>query len=199
MRSTGVTAVLPRSGIATHLMLAFFFAVVMPVSGQIAFPLWFTPVPVTLQVMAVILAGLVLGSRWGAISQLQYLAIGAMGLPVFAGFKGGPMSFAGPTGGYLLGFVLGAFVTGWVFERLGGRKTAAWCGGIAGIAAIHFMGASWLAVWMSALNGQIVSLHSVLAMGVAPFVCADLLKAGAASAIALGGRRGTDLIRGLMG
>lgn len=186
MRSTERCAVLPNADVRTHLLLAFFFAVATAASAQISFRLWFSPVPVTLQVMTVILTGLVLGSRWGAISQVQYLAMGAMGLPVFSEFKAGPAAFAGPTGGYLLGFVLGAFAAGWVFERLSTRSWAAWLGGIAGIAAIYLFGASWLTVWMSATTSQPVSMcvRNAWVLGAVPFIGVDLLKAIAASAMA---------------
>lgn len=192
MRSTGRCAVLPESGVRTHLLLAFFFATATAVCAQISFRLWFSPIPVTLQVMTVILSGLVLGSRWGAICQLQYLAMGAMGLPVFAEFKGGPMAFVGPTGGYLLGFVLAAFVAGWVFERLDGRKIAAWCGGIAGIMAIYLFGAMWLSVWLSVAGGQSASaaIHNAWVLGIVPFIGVDILKAAAASSLAMGGSWG---------
>lgn len=188
MRDTGRCAVLPNAGVRTHLLLAFFFTIVTAVCAQVSFRLWFSPVPVTLQVMAVILSGLVLGSRWGAISQIQYLAMGAMGLPVFAEFKAGPMAFAGPTGGYLFGFVLAAFAAGWVFEKLDGRKTAAWLGGISGVAAIYLLGSMWLAVWMSVAGGKPVSdcLHNAWMLGVVPFIGVDILKAIAASALAMG-------------
>lgn len=202
MRSSVRCAILPNAGVRTHLLLAFFFTTATAMSAQIAFRLWFSPVPVTLQVMAVILSGLVLGSRWGAISQIQYLAMGAMGLPVFAGFSGGPMAFAGPSGGYLLGFVPGAFITGWVFERFA-RKTSlgTWTGGIAGIAVVYLFGASWLAVWMSATTRQPVSacIHNAWILGVVPFIGVDLLKAAAASSLALGGRWGQGMISALHG
>jgi len=152
---------------------------------------------VTLQVLAVILSGLVLGSRWGAISQIQYLAIGAIGLPVFANWTGGPAAFVGPSGGYLFGFVVGAFATGWVFERLGGRSSlASWAGGIAGIAGIYLPGACWLAIWLGITGGQPAQacLRGAWQFGIVPFIGIDLLKAAAASGLALGGRSGRGLI-----
>ncbi len=197
MRNTGRCAVLPNADMKVHLLLAFLFAMGTAVSAQVSFRLWFSPVPVTLQVMAVILSGLVLGSRWGAISQIQYLAMGAMGLPVFAGFTGGPTAFAGPSGGYLLGFVLGAFATGWTFERIGRRTSlGAWAGGITGTAIVYLFGASWLALWLSASTRQPVSacLHNAWVLGIVPFIGVDLLKAAAASSLALGGRWGQGMI-----
>lgn len=197
MESFGRSAVISGSHVRTRLAAAFFFAVVTAACAQISFRLWYTPVPVTFQVLGVILSGLVLGSRWGAISQLQYLAIGAMGMPVFANWTGGPMAFAGPSAGYLFGFVLGAFAAGWVFERLGGRGgLAAFTGGIAGMAGIYLLGAPWLAVWLGIVSAQPLDacVRGAWQLGIVPFIGVDLLKAAAASGLALGGRSGRGLI-----
>ena len=190
MQSTSRSAVAADSRILTRAALAFLFAVGTAVCAQVSFRLWFSPVPVTLQVFAVILSGLALGSRWGAISQLQYLALGAMGLPVFAEMKCGPLAFLGPTGGYLIGFVAGAYLTGLVFEHLRARPgLAAWLGGIAGIAGIHLAGVAWLAVWLSFAESRPIHACalSALQLGCAPFVGIDLLKAALASSMVLGG------------
>ena len=77
------------------------------------------PVPINLATLSVLLAGALLGARWGAISQLIYVALGAVGLPVFSGFSGGLGKLLGPTGGYIVGYVLGAFVIGAITERFG--------------------------------------------------------------------------------
>ena len=197
MERFGGSAVASASGVRTRLLAAVFFTAATAACAQVSFRLWFTPVPVTLQVLAVILSGLVLGSRWGAISQIQYLAIGAIGLPVFANWTGGPAAFVGPSGGYLFGFVVGAFATGWVFERLGGRSSlASWAGGIAGIAGIYLPGACWLAIWLGITGGQPAQacLRGAWQFGIVPFIGIDLLKAAAASGLALGGRSGRGLI-----
>ena len=198
MESFGRTTTISGSNVRTQILTTFFFAAVTAVCAQVSFRLWFSPVPVTLQVLGVLLSGLVLGSRLGALSQISYLAMGAMGLPVFAGFTGGPVAFAGPTGGYLIGFVIGAFAAGWVFERLGGHtKLAAWAGGIAGILGIYLPGALWLAVWIG-LTGQRSLEACILGawqLGIVPFIGLDILKAAAASTLALGGHSGYGLIR----
>jgi biotin transport system substrate-specific component len=87
-------------------------AALAAVGAQIAIPLPFSPVPFTLQVPAVILSGLLLGSRHGALSQIVYLLLGAAGAPVFAQFSGGFAHLVGPTGGYLLSYPLAAAVAG---------------------------------------------------------------------------------------
>lgn len=202
MASTHIRTVLRTDSIAARVLAVSAFAVGTALCAQISFHLWFSPVPVTLQVLAVILSGLVLGSKLGALSQLQYLAMGAAGLPVFANFSGGPIAFAGPSGGYLLGFVPGAFITGWVFERFA-RKTGlgTWIGGIAGIAVVYLFGASWLAVWLCSTTRQPMSacINNAWALGVVPFIGVDLLKTAAASSLALGGRWGQGMISALRG
>lgn len=97
------------------------FAFVTAIAAQIAFP--FQPVPFTFQTVAVVLAGAFLGERNGFYSQVLYLALGSIGLPVFAQVPGSSIGLAvilGPTGGYLLAFPLAAFLTGYIIER---RKT----------------------------------------------------------------------------
>ena len=128
-----------------------------------------------------ILSGLVLGSKWGAISQLQYLALGASGLPIFANLTNGPAVLFGPSGGYIFGFVLGAFVSGWVLETLSSKsKTAAWVGGMAGIIAIYLFGATWLSAYVGPAGAW--------KLGVIPFIGIDIVKAAAASSLCKGGR-----------
>lgn len=179
------TAAIQRTDVRTQILLAMFMTAVTVVSAQVSFRLWFTPVPVTLQALAAILSGLTLGSRWGAISQIQYLALGAAGAPVFANWTGGPAAFVGPSGGYLIGFVFGAYAAGWVFERLRKTNFAAWAGGLSGIAAIYLLGASWLLVWLTVTTSRSFTacIPSAVTLGIVPFIGVDLLKAAAASAL----------------
>jgi biotin transport system substrate-specific component len=184
-----------EGSLQTRILASTFFALVTVACSQIAIHLPISPVPVTMQVLAVLLSGLVLGSRWGAICQIEYLVMGAMGLPVFAGFIGGPAAFAGPSAGYLFGFVPGAFLAGLVFERLQSRTHfAAWAAGIAGIAGIYAVGAPWVGIWMGFAGGSFKSiLHGAWFAGVVPFFGIDLVKAIAASGLATGGRFGCGL------
>jgi len=140
----------------------------------------FSPVPITLQLLPVLTAGLVLGPRWGAWSQVQYLLLGLVGWPVFAAAAPGPAAFASPSAGYLLGFVLGAYTTG-----RAGRWLARWqwFGALAssylGIIAVYCCGAAWLGIWLAAF--AFVPLRAALAeawlAGVAPFIVVDVAKA----------------------
>src|SRR3954465_13020663 len=112
------------------------FAAAVAAASQIAIPLPFTPVPITLQPMLVIMAGMMLGPLAGAGSMLLSLAAGAAGLPVFTPMGApGIARFFGPTGGYLLAYPAAAYVAGFLVRRatsLGGR----WAAGVAGIAVI---------------------------------------------------------------
>ena len=98
------------------LILVALFAALTAIGAFIKIP--FYPVPFTLQFIFVCLAGLILGSKLGALSQIVYIAIGLLGAPIFAKGYGGPAYVFEPTFGYLLGFVLCAFVTGLIFERI---------------------------------------------------------------------------------
>jgi biotin transport system substrate-specific component len=173
-RSSHATSQTSRPAIRALGILGF--AVAVAAASQIAVPLPFTPVPITLQPMLVILAGLWLGPLAGAASMLLYLAAGAAGLPVFTPMGApGIARFFGPTGGYLLAYPAAAFVTGLLARRtttLGGR----WLAGVAGIAVIFFGGLTQLAL----LNG---SVARAVQLGVTPFALLDIVKAFVAAAI----------------
>ena len=99
------------------LIVSAFFAALTAVFSQIALPLPFTPVPINLATLSVFLAGSLLGPRYGAASQLIYLGLGLVGVPVFSQFTGGPAIVLGPTGGYIIGYALAALTIGVLFER----------------------------------------------------------------------------------
>ncbi len=166
-------------------------AALSALSARVTVNLPFTPVPVTMQVLVVLLAGLVLGPRDGALSQLAYLAAITAGLPLDARMLG-PAVWATPTAGYLAGFVAGAFAAGWAAERARGRIPGAeLLAGAAGILALYAVGAAWLTVFF--LHGN---LAAGFAAGIAPFILIDGLKAAAAALLSGAGR---SLIRSLMG
>lgn len=150
------------------------FAALTAVGARIAVPLPGTPVPFTLQVLAVLLAGLVLGSRAGAASQAAYVAAGALGLPVFAA-GGGAAYLLGPTGGYLLAFPAAAAVAGAVAGREGGTARLA-LGAVAGVAVVHAGGLAWLGV----VAGRDVALQA----GLLPFLPGDALEVALAVLLA---------------
>jgi biotin transport system substrate-specific component len=128
---------------ALDLAPALAFASLTALAAQISVPLW--PVPVTLQTVAVLSSGLILGARRGAAAQATYLLMGMMGLPVFAELKAGPF-WLFPTGGYLLAFVLVAAVAGWAGERWRGWRLAL---AILGANVVLLaLGTLWLSVFL---------------------------------------------------
>ncbi len=99
------------------MVLCALFAALTGVGALIAIPLPFTPVPITLQTFFIFLAGALLGKYLGALSQLIYLLLGVVGLPVFAKGSSGIGALLGPSGGYLVGFIPAAFLVGYLLER----------------------------------------------------------------------------------
>jgi biotin transport system substrate-specific component len=156
------------------------FVLFTATGAQLAVYLPWTPVPVTMQTLFVALAGIALGPRDGAAAMIAYLALGAAGGPVFAGFSFGPAILFGPTGGYLFMFPAAAALSGAVARALGGRR-GSFAAALAGSAAIMAGGASYLAL----LGGW--GIGTALAMGVYPFLAGEALKAGLAAVLA--GRR----------
>src|SRR3712207_6491546 len=159
-------------------------AAVTAVAAQITIPLPFSPVPFTLQVLAVILSGLLLGPRFGALAQAIYVLLGAVGAPVFAGFSGGLGRVLGPTGGYLLSYPVAAAVAGLAAHAAANasRRRALWASflwGCAGLAIIYALGATWLAVVTQ------LPFAAALAQGVLPFVPFDLIKVAFAALVAI--------------
>ncbi len=136
------------------------------------------PVPIVLQNLFIMLAGLLLGGRWGLISVAVYLLAGAVGLPVFAGGTGGVGKFVGPTGGYLLGFAAAAYLIGIISEKGRGRVAVDVMAMVAGTLIIYAFGVSWLKV----VTGM--SFTKAFAVGMLPFLIGDALKMAAAIPIA---------------
>lgn len=146
-------------------------AALLAVLSQISVPLP-SGVPVTLQTFAVALCGYILGPALGALSVLVYLALGAVGLPVFAGFSGGVGSFVSLAGGYLWGFVFMALLCGLGAWRK--NKAVAIALGIAGLAACHLCGAVQFALLMS------TSLPQALLVASVPYLVKDILSVAVA-------------------
>src|SRR5512135_1582582 len=115
MLSTYIRSRTANSTLVRAATIALFVALTA-LTARVTIPLPFTPVPITLQVMVVLLAGLTLGAKDGALSQIAYVASIAMGLPFDANGLGAT-AFASPTAGYLIGFIAGAFVAGYLAER----------------------------------------------------------------------------------
>ena len=187
MRSKTVTMPLVRAR-AGELAMVVLFGVLTGLASRVVVHLPGNPVPMTLQVMPVLLSGLVLGWPRGALAQGAYLAAVLSGLPLDAKMLGAA-ALVGPTGGYLLGFVVAAAVAGWLTNRWGSRAPFLAIAAIAGLASLYICGALWLA----AATGM--SAGNAWRFGVQPFIVVDAAKATLAVAIARAWRRGPLTIR----
>ncbi|HYH09120.1 MAG TPA: biotin transporter BioY [Thermoanaerobaculia bacterium] len=167
---------LVRGRAAADMLLVLGASALIAIAAQIAIPLPFTPVPLTLQPLAVIFLGAALGSTRGAAAAALYLLEGFSGLPVFAQGHGGPAWFAGATAGYLLSYPFAAWVAGFVSERgWGSSVIRAVTGMLLALTVIYAGGWSWLAVLTDARTAYIG--------GVAPFVIADIVKVALGAAL----------------
>ena len=147
------------------------FALLTAVCGRISIPLGFTPVPITGQTFAVLLSGAVLGSRVGAASQILYVALGAVGLPFYQDGNSGWEYATGATAGYLLGFVVAAYVIGYLAENRQDRRFATSIGAfLTGNLIIYVLGVAWLMFHFS------WDLMTGVEKGLAPFVIGDTVK-----------------------
>lgn len=154
------------------MVVTAFFAAIIAILAQITVPL--PLVPITGQTLAIGLAATILGSRYGTLSVLVYLAIGAAGVPVFAQFSGGPSILFGPTGGYLVGFIPTAFLIGFYLEKTSFRLVHALVANLIGMLITLVFGTAWLKIaagltWTAAFTG-----------GFAPFIIVGIIKAALA-------------------
>ena len=140
------------------------------VLGPLSIPLPFSPVPISLTNFAIFLAIFVLGMKSGTISFIIYLLLGAVGVPVFSSFRGGFQVLAGPTGGYLIGFIFLALIMGFALDHFDRKLVPTIIGMIIGMAVCYAFGTVWLAKLLS------LSFKEGLMMGVIPYLAGDAAK-----------------------
>lgn len=175
--------------IPKKLALALGIAGLAGLLAQVRFFLPWTPVPITGQTFAVLLAGVLLGRWWGGVSMASYAALGAIGLPWFAGWSGGVGILAGPTGGYIVGFILAALFLGYFTDKyIRSRSFLSMLGLMlfANFILIHGPGLVQLGLWIKATTGEPLTFRALLSMGTIPFIPGDIAKAVAAAVIATG-------------
>lgn len=171
-----VTERVVRGRVATDLLLIAGASMLIAIAAQVNVMIPFTPVPLTLQPLAVLLIGVTLGATRGAAAAALYLLEGISGMPVFTNGGAGLIWLAGPTGGYLLSYPLAAGVAGYISERgWGSNILRATAGMLAALAIIFAGGWSWLAVQVGAQQAWM--------LGVAPFIVADMIKVAIGAAI----------------
>ena len=175
--------------IPKKLALAVGMAAVIGLLAQVRFLLPWSPVPITGQTFAVLLAGVMLGSRWGGISLALYGGLGAAGIPWFTGWSGGVGHLAGPTGGYIIGFILAALFLGHFTDKYVRSRSFLSMLGLmlfANFLLIYVPGLAQLGLWLNLIRGEAVEFSSLLAMGAIPFIAGDITKAVLAAAVARG-------------
>lgn len=175
--------------IPMKLSLALGIACLAGLLAQTRFILPWSPVPVTGQTFAVLLAGVLLGRWWGGISMALYVGLGIAGVPWFQGLNSGLSYLAGPTGGYIVGFILAALFLGYFTDKYVRSRSFLSMLGLmlfANFILIYIPGLLQLGLWLNLVQGEPASLTALLGMGLVPFLAGDITKAVVAAAIARG-------------
>jgi biotin transport system substrate-specific component len=182
----GVGAASSASRTSIRLASMLFLTALTAAAAQFSVHLPFTPVPLTLQPMVVLVGAAALGARLGASSQVLYLLLGIAGLPVFAASPILPQGLGrllGPTGGYLMAYPIAAFVTGYFAERgFDRRYLTSILAMFAGLCTLFIGGVTWLAYFAAAPGGP-AGLNAALATGLYPFILKDVIKVSIASGV----------------
>jgi biotin transport system substrate-specific component len=169
-------AAMPHAGVLQNALLVVLASLLTAAAAQAEIRLPWTPVPITGQTFAVLLSGVVLGSRRAFLAQMLYLLEGACGLPFFSGGAAGFAVMAGPTGGYLVAFPFAALVTGLLAERAWDRRPLT-------MFAAMLLGSTVIFALGLAQLSRFVPAGSLLATGLAPFVAGDVVKSALAAAV----------------
>lgn len=141
-------------------------------------PIPFSPVPLSLTNLAIYFSVILLGLKKGTMSLILYMLIGFIGIPVFSGFTGGLSKLAGPTGGYLIGFIFMALISGFFIEKYNNKKYMYVVGMVIGTLVTYGFGTAWLAYQLN------LSFIKGLAIGVLPYIVGDGIKIIIAESIA---------------
>ena len=168
--TSGTVAVDNQKIKTKQMVLIALMTAVTCVLGPLSIPLPFSPVPISLTNFAIFLAIFVLGMKNGTISFIIYLLLGAVGVPVFSSFRGGLQVLAGPTGGYLIGFIFLALIMGFAHDHFDRKLVPTIIGMIIGMAVCYAFGTVWLAKLLS------LSFKEGLMMGVIPYLAGDVAK-----------------------
>ena len=168
--TSGTVAVDNQKIRTKQMVLIALMTAVTCVLGPLSIPLPFSPVPISLTNFAIFLAIFILGMKNGTISFIIYLLLGAVGVPVFSSFRGGLQVLAGPTGGYLIGFIFLALIMGFALDHFDRKLVPTIIGMIIGMAVCYAFGTVWIAKLLS------LSFKEGLMMGVIPYLPGDAAK-----------------------
>jgi biotin transport system substrate-specific component len=168
------------ASLVEKLLLALGMAVVTGLAAQVRIQLPWSPVPITGQTFAVLLAGILLGQTWGGVSMVIYISLGIAGIPWFTGWTAGVAHLAGPTGGYLWGFILAALFVGYITDHFVKARGFTGLFGLmllANFVIIYGAGLVQLYAWLNFVKGTATGLTELLYMGLVPFIAGDMMKA----------------------
>ncbi|MFC2007544.1 biotin transporter BioY [Chloroflexota bacterium] len=171
--------------IPKKLTLAIGMAILVGLLAQVRFPLPWSPVPITGQTFAVLLAAVLLGRWWGGISLAIYAVLGIAGVPWFNGWTSG----LGATGGYIIGFILAALFLGHITDKYIRSRSFLCMFGLmlfANFVLIYIPGLLWLWLWLGMVKGSPATFSSLFMLGAIPFIAGDITKAVLAAAITRG-------------
>ncbi len=167
------SVMIKNRGIITQVISIALFVALMTVCAWIKVPVG--PVPVTLNTFAIFLAIGILGTKMGTIAIASYVALGLMGAPIFAGFAGGPAYLLGPSGGYIIGYIICAAVSGKLVDRFGVSTLSLGASFAAGLLTCYAFGTIWFMTIYGA-NGLGADLGYVMSLCVVPFIIPDMVK-----------------------
>ena len=162
---------------ATRALLVTSFIIMTALGAYIRIPLPFTPVPITLQTLFVLLSGAFLGKRFGLFAQASYVGLGVLGVPIFQGYGYGLLHILGPTGGYLVGFMASAFLIGTLLKKKEQSLLFTVLVMTMGTLVIYIFGISWIAISLK------TGLLKALTFGFFPFLPGAIFKLLTASLI----------------
>ena len=175
-----------ESSMATKILMSLLMACFTGLMAQIIIPLPWTPVPITAQTFAVLCSGLILGKKYGCLSQILYIALGLVCVPWFANMSGGIDVLLGSNCGYFIGFILASYFIGAITDKYANARKftkMAVVIGIANFAIIYIPGLVGLAIWAYMTQGAMLSIPELLIMGFVPFIIGDIVKILCASSV----------------
>lgn len=161
-----------KSKALKDMILISMFTGIIAVSSWIAIP---TAVPFTLQTMAVSACICLLGTKRSTVSIAVYILLGAVGVPVFSGFRGGISALLGKTGGYIIGFIFMAVIAGIIIEKSGRKFAVMFTALIIGLAVCYIFGTAWF-IFIYTKNTGNIGILAVLSMCVFPYIIPDIIK-----------------------
>jgi biotin transport system substrate-specific component len=173
-----------RAGLPWKVVISIAMAGAVGLLAQLRIPLPFTPVPVTGQTFGVLMAGVLLGKKWGGASLAIYAVLGLAGVPWFNGASSGLTA----TGGYLIGFIMASFFLGYFVEKIPDKRSFNQMFGLmlfATLVLVYVPGLVWLGIWLNLVKGIPSDVVSLISLGALPFIAGDILKTGLAAALAI--------------